>query len=217
MKAPGGDHLMRKPKKVDFSQLVGWVEDRLSEEEARVVQEQMAVADSATLADVAWLRKFVRATESTILESPPPEIEGTLVAYFEDYAEGRRAPGLLKRVVATLTFDGGLRPAAGLRTASAQGVRSQLIYSTDTLDVALNFWPCARDKNLDVQGQIFPRDDMDLGSFSVQLLRGETGLAMIPTDDSGGFAFESIPPGVYTMILSTDQVEVWITPVELNA
>jgi hypothetical protein len=209
---------MRKPKnKVDFSQLVGWMEGRLSEEEARTVQEQMAVADSATLADVAWLRKFVRATQSTVLESPPPEVEDALVAYFEDYAEDRRTPGLLKRVVATLTLHGGLRPAAGLRTASAQGVRGQLIYSTDALDVALNFWPRARDKNLDVQGQIFPRDDVDPGSFSVQLLRGETGLAIIPTDDLGGFAFESIPSGVYTVILSTDEVEVWITPVELNA
>jgi hypothetical protein len=193
------------------------VEGHLSEEEQRAAQEQIAVADSATLADVAWLRKFVRATECTVRESQPPEVEERLVAFFENYAKGRQTPGFLKWVVATLTFDGGLRPAAGLRTASTQGVRSLLIYSTDALDVALSFWPRARDKNLDVRGQILPRDDMDLGSFSVQLLRGETGLAMIPTDDFGGFAFQSIPPGVYTVILSSDQVEVWITPVELNA
>ena len=43
-------------KRIAFSQLVDWVEGRLSEEEARAVEEQVAVADAATLADVAWLR-----------------------------------------------------------------------------------------------------------------------------------------------------------------
>ena len=205
-------------KKIDFSRLVEWVEGRLSEQEARAVEEQLAVADSATLADVAWLHKFASATEGTILESPPAEVRSTLVARFEAYTEGRRTPGLLKRLVATLAVEGGLRPAeAYVRAAGAQGVRRQLIYSTDALDVALNFWQRARDKNLDLAGQIFPRDDMELGSFSVQLLRGETELGITATDELGGFAFESIPPGVYTVILSTDQVEVLIMPVELNA
>ena len=140
-----------------------------------------------------------------------------MVSHFEAHAEGRQTPSLLRRVVATLAFDGGLRPAAGLRTASAQGVRRQLIYSTDDLDVALNFWPRAHDKNLDLEGQVFPRDDMELVSFVVQLLRGDTEFAITATDDLGSFALESVLPGAYTMILSTDQLEVSIMPVELNA
>jgi hypothetical protein len=144
-------------------------------------------------------------------------VRSTLVARFEAYVEGRRTPGFLKRVVAALTFDGGLRPAAGLRAAGAQGVRKQLVYSADAMDVALNYWPRPRDKMLHLVGQIFPRDDMELGSFSVQLLRGETEFAITATNALGGFAFDSIPPGVYTLILSTDQVEVSITPADLNA
>jgi hypothetical protein len=204
-------------KSIDFSQLVDWVEGRLSEEEARAIEERVAVADSATRADVAWLHKFVRATEGIVLESPPQEVRNALVARFEAYAEGRRTPGLLKRIVASLSFDGGLMPAAGLRAAGVHGTRRQLIYSADDLDVALDFWPRIRDENLDLVGQVFPHDDMELGSFSVQLLRGETELAITAGDDSGDFAFESIPAGVYSMILSTDQVEVSIAPVELNA
>jgi hypothetical protein len=204
-------------KRIDFSQLVDWVEGRVSEEEARAIDEQVAVADAATLADVAWLQKFVRAVQGAVLESPPAEVRSTLVARFEAYAEGQRTPGFLKRVVATLAFDGGLRPAAGVRAASTQGERRQLIYSADALDVALNFWPRARDKNVDLDGQVLPRDDVELGSFIVQLLRGETQFAITATDDLGNFVFESILPGVYTIILSTDQLEVSITPVELNA
>jgi hypothetical protein len=52
-------------KRIAFSQLVEWVEGCLPEKEARAVQEQVAVADGETLADVAWLRKFLRATEDS--------------------------------------------------------------------------------------------------------------------------------------------------------
>jgi hypothetical protein len=203
-------------KRIAFSQLVDWVEGRLPQKEAQAVEEQVAVADSATLADVAWLRKFVRATEDSVLESPPPEVRSTLIARFKAHAEGRRPPGFLKRVVATLTFDDGLRPAVGVRSAGAQGARRQLVYSADDLDVALNFLPRARDKDFDLDGQVLPRDGVELGSFSVQLLQSETELSITATDDLGAFAFESIPSGVYEIILSTDRVEVSIAPVELN-
>jgi len=206
-----------RPEKIDFSRLVAWVEGRLSEEERRAIEEQVAAADSATLADIAWLHKFGRAAEGAALESPPAEVRNALVARFEAYAEGRRMPGLLKRAVATLTFDSGLRPAVGARSVGTQGIRRQLIYSADGLDIALTFWPRARDKNLDIEGQILPRDDLDLGSFSVQLVQDDTELAITATDELGGFAFESILPGVYTAILSTDLIEVSISPVDLNA
>jgi hypothetical protein len=203
-------------KRIAFSQLVEWVEGRLTEKEARAVEEQVAVADDATLAEVAWLRKFLKATEDSVLESPPPEVRSTLISRFRAHAEGRLTPGLLKRVVATLTFDGGLRPAVGVRSAGIQGARRQLVYSADYLDVALNFLPRARDKNFDLDGQVLPRDDVELGSFSVQLLQSESELGITATDDLGAFAFESIPSGVYEIILSTDRVEVSIAPVELN-
>ena len=105
-------------------------------------------------------------------------------------------PGLLKRVVATLTFDGGCTGGGG-RSAGTQGARRQLVFSADDLDVALNVLPRARDKNFDLDGQVLSRDDVELGSFSVQLLQGETELGITTTDDLGAFAFDSIPSGVW--------------------
>jgi hypothetical protein len=203
-------------KRIAFSRLVDWVEGRLPDEEAREVEEQMAVADSATLADVAWMRKFLRATEASVLESAPPDVRSTLVAQFKEHAEGRRQPGLLRRIVATLTFDDGLRPAVGVRSVGAQGTRRQLVYSADALDVALNFLPHTRDKMFDLNGQVLSHDDAELGSFSVQLLQRETELAITATDDLGGFVIESLPPGAYEIVLSSEQVEISIKPVELN-
>ena len=203
-------------KRMAFSQLVDWVEGRLPKKEAQAVEEQVAVADSATLADIAWLRKFVRATEDSVLESPPPDVRSTLIARFKAHAEGRRSPWLLKRIVATLTFDDGLRPAAGVRSAGAQGVRRQLVYSADAIDVALNFLSRARGKNFDLNGQVLSHNDVELGSFIVQLLQSETEFAITTTDDLGGFAIESIPPGMYEIILSSERVEVSIEPIDLN-
>jgi hypothetical protein len=203
-------------KEIDFSQLVDWIEGRLSEQEARAVEEQVAAADSATLADITWLRKFGRATGSASLESPPAAVRDALIARFEAHAQGRRIPGLLERVFATLSFDSDLQPAVGARSVGAQAVRRQLIYSTDVLDIALNFWPRPRDKNLDLEGQILPRDDLELGSFSVQLLRDENELAITATDELGGFAFESILPGMYKAIISTDRIEVSISAIDLS-
>jgi hypothetical protein len=203
-------------REVSFARLVDWVEGRLPEEEARALEEHMAVADDATLADLAWLHKFAKATEGVRYESPRADLRSTLTARFEADAEGRLAPGLLKRVVARLALDGGLRPSLGVRKAGAQASRRQLIYSADTLDVALNFWPRVRDDNLDLRGQVFPRDDVGFESFGVQLLRGGTEVATTASDGLGGFAFQSVPPGVYEMILGTDRVEVSIESVELS-
>jgi hypothetical protein len=59
-------------KRVDFSRLVDWVDGRLPEGEAQALEEQVARADSQTLADIAWLRKFMPTSEYPFgrLESP---------------------------------------------------------------------------------------------------------------------------------------------------
>jgi hypothetical protein len=204
-------------KRVEFGSLVDWVEGRLPEDEARAVEEQVARADSRTLADVAWLRKFVKATDNAVLESPPREVRDTLIARFEAYAIGQQTPGLLKRVLARLTFDSDLRPAVGLRTAGAQQARRQLVYSAGAFDVALNLRSGVADKNLVLDGQVLPREDQELKPFSVQLLHGGTELGLTATDELGSFALRDIPPGVYDIVLSTDQEEISIAPVDLSA
>jgi hypothetical protein len=81
-------------KKVGFARLVDWVGGRLPDEEARAVEEQIAMADSATLEDVAWLHAFFKISEETVLQSPPPDVRDKLVHCFEAYVrENRRPPG----------------------------------------------------------------------------------------------------------------------------
>ncbi len=205
-----------EPEAIGFSRLLDWIEGRLPEEEAREVEERVA-ADSAARADVAWLRAFARLSRSITLEHPPPELRNELVERFERYAEGQRQPGFLRRLVATLSFDSGMEPTlAGFRAVNAQeGSDRQLVYAVEVADVALNIHSAARDDRLDIDGQVLPTGDAALGTFSVQLLQGADEHGITTTDELGEFGFRDVPPGAYEMVLSNDQVEITIAPIEL--
>jgi hypothetical protein len=206
---------MPESQEVEFTRLVDWVEGRLSQEEARAVEEKVA-ADSAARADVAWLRAFARISEETVIALPPPEVREELIERFEAYAEGKQHPGLLQHLVATLTFDSNLRPAPGLRSAAAPESQRQLVYSTDAADVALHVRPRPQDGIFDLNGQIFPVNSADSGTFGVQLLEGTSEVATTATNDLGEFAFEAVSPGAYDVLASNDRVELRIPHVALN-
>lgn len=209
---------MNERNEIDFARLADWAEGRLIEEEAQVVGEQVAKADEATRANAAWLRAFTQVSKDTVLASPPPEMREGLRTRFEAYAEERRQPGPLRRLVAGLTFDSGSRTAlAGVRTAAMRGSQRQLVYSTDVADIALNIQKRSVDRNLDLSGQILPGDDLAPDSFSVQLLSGTKEIGITTTDELGEFAFQAIAPGKYEILLSSDEVEIIMSPIELHA
>lgn len=201
---------------VEFTRLVDWVEGRLSEAEARAVEERVAAADRATRADVAWLRAFARISEETVIASPPSEVREELIERFEAYAEGKQHPGLLQRLVATLTFDSNVRPALGLRSAAVPESQRQLVYSTEAADIALHVRPRPQDGSCDLNGQIFPTDGADSDTFGVQLLEGNSEVATTATNDLGEFTFEAVSPGVYEVLASNERVEIRIPQVALN-
>jgi hypothetical protein len=200
----------------EFARLADWVEGRLSEQEARAIEERLAVADSATRADIAWLRAFARISEDTVIASPPSRVRDALIERFQAYAEGKQHPGLLQRLVATLTFDSTLRPALGLRAATVPEAQRQLVYSTDAADVAVHVRPRPHDGLFDLNGQILPLNGTGSGIFGVQVLEGTSEVATTATNELGEFTLEAVPPGVYEVLASNERVEIRIPHVELN-
>ena len=201
---------------VEFARLVEWVDGRLPEGEARTVEEALASADMATLADVAWLRRFREAADSAIFESPPRELRVTLIETFEAHAGDRRRPGLVERMLAGLVFDSNLQPAAGLRAIGARQSRRQLIYHANAFDLAINLLARGADNDLDLDGQVLPHEGGEPELFSVQLLRSGSELALTVTDDLGSFAFQGVPPGGYELVLSAERIEVSVLPVDVG-
>lgn len=199
----------------DFEYLVDWAEGHLSEEEARAVEESIEQANGSTRAAAEWIRTFFRATSGVIIEDPPPGQRAELARVFEAYAEGRRQPGPLKRFTATLSFGGGLRPTSGVRSAGGAG--GQLIYTTEAADVALNVRRRPGNGKLDLDGQVFPNGEEEPEAFGVQILLGTDEVGTTATDKLGEFAFEDVSPGEYQILLSGEQVEILISPVEIDA
>jgi len=203
-------------RRPSFERLADWVEGLLSEEEARAVEEQVSVGDSAVVADVAWLRAFARISEGTVIATPPPDVRDTMIERFEAHARSKQQPGLLQRLVATLTFDSGQQLALGLRAAGTQASQRQLVYSTDAADVTLGVRERSHGGLLDIRGQILPVEDTEPGAFGVQLLSGSSEVLTTATNNLHEFKFEAVPPGVYEMIASSDRVEVSIPQVDLR-
>jgi hypothetical protein len=207
---------MTESNEISVERLADWLEGRLSEEEAEVVAEQVARTDEATRAQLEWLRAFVRASATTNLVPPPREVRRAISRRFAAHAKGQRRPGLLQRLVATLSLDSGLQSEFGLRSSDSEESQRQLVYATDAADIILNIRTHHRNGRLDLDGQVFPGDDADLASFSVQLLSGTDEVGMTVTDELGEFTFESISPGGYQILVSSDRVEILISPVELR-
>ena len=199
----------------EFARLLDWVEGRLSEQEARAVEEQVA-ADRQTRADADWLRAFARISEDTVIVPPPSGVRDALIECFDAYAKGKQHPGLLERLVATLTFDSDLQPALGLRAVGVPESQRQFVYSTDAADVAMNIRPRPHDGLLDIYGQILAVDGTDSGVFGVQLLEGSSEVATTATNDLGEFTFEAVPPGAYEVLAGSDRVEIRLPQVELR-
>jgi hypothetical protein len=194
-----------------FSELLDWLEGRLPPDDARAVAERLQAADAATQADLDWLRLFLQASQSVRFASPPPGVRETLKQRFAAYAEARQPPGLFQRWLATLTFDSRAQlVTSGLRSASEEGQRQQLIYTTETAEIALNIYPGRPDENLMVTGQIFPVADTPTHVFSIQLLRHADEVALAAADELGEFTFTDIPAGEYDMVVSAGQYEVVI-------
>ena len=194
---------------IQFSELLDWLESRLSDEEARAITERLQNADEATQADLAWLRAFQQATQTVKLASPPATVRAELKRRFAIYAETRRPPGFFRQWLASLTFDSRTQWAtAGVRSAVAEGQRRQLIYTTAAAEVAVNIQPRTHDPYLDVIGQVFPGAELSQTAFSVQLLQHANQVEIVTADDLGEFAFMAVPPGEYDVVVSAADFEL---------
>lgn len=198
------------------AELLDWLEGRLASAKAEALLAQVET-DPALQKQVDWLRDFLQLSQTTLLASPPPEVRRAANAAFAAYAKTKRPSGFLHTLIATLTADNWQRPAlAGVRNVSLRSEPRQLIYSSDLADVALNAHIQSGNGQIDLNGQIFLLDDSDPGDFIVQLLQDGLEYRLTACDPLGKFALTGLPAGTYELILSGDQAEIEIGPLELR-
>lgn len=209
---------MKQETNPDFETLIDWLEGRLPDAEAQRVAAQVAAGDNALQADVAWLRKFFRASHSLALPAPPTAVTNSLESQFAAYARSRRGPSPWQRLLATLTFDSHTMLAAGARATTTQDQR-QLVFTTAVATVVCTIQRRERGEQVDLLGQILPTDEEELetDSIQVQLLQERTPFDVTLTNDLGEFNLQALPVGFYDMILSSNRYAIVISSMHLTA
>lgn len=194
---------------IPFARLADLVEGRLTGEDygaARAHLEECA-ACSEQSAQLARLTTLMRADVSA---DPPRDVLTNAVGLFRARRASREeSPGLLRRVVAALTFDSSsLTPAFGVRSGLASPAR-QLLFSAGDFDVDLRL--AAGGEGWTVSGQV-------LGPCAGGEVEVEGALsARASLNDLCEFTLPPVPEGVYTLRLRVDEVEVEIPELSLQA
>jgi hypothetical protein len=200
-----------------MTQLLDWLEGKLPEDEAAAISAAVQ-ADDSYQATLIWLQTFLNFSRSTVLIEPPAESLQEAMFHFRAFAQGKRPAGWLQKLVATLTSDSWQRPSlAGVRRTGLAVAPRQLVYQAEAADLVLNIRAGSDEAVFDLAGQVFPKDEADPASFTVQLLRREVEAGLTYTDDVGKFTFTNLAAGTYTIIVRGDQVEITIADVELRA
>ena len=124
------------PQHIPFARLADMAEGRLSAEESAEERAHLSACRrcAGEAERVGRLAALMRADTS---EDAPPEVLATVVRMFRARTATAAEPGLLRRLVAALTFDSsGLRPAFGVRSGQPAPAR-QLLFSAGDFDVDL--------------------------------------------------------------------------------
>lgn len=207
---------MARPQNPDTTQLLDWIENRLSADDTAAVA-QAVEADSTLQAQVAWLRDFLNTSSRVVLVDPPAGIHQQATAHFAAYAQNKRSPSLVRTFIAALTADNWQRLSmAGVRNVTLRSEPRQVIYGSELADVALNIHAQPNSECFDLEGQVFALEDEPSEAFVVQLLQDGVERRLAVSDGLGKFNLSGLPAGVYELLVSSEQGEIEIGPIELT-
>ena len=200
------------PRHIPFARLADLAEGRLSPEEAA---RERAHLDACTrcAGQAAQLGHLAALMRADAAEDAPPALVAGVVRMFRARRARAAEPGLLRRLVAALTFDSSsLTPAFGVRSGQAAPAR-QMLFSAGELDVDLRLAPGA--EGWTVSGQVLG----PCAGGEVELV-GDDGSTAARASLNELCEFTLLPPtpdGTYALRLRFDQTEVEIPELSLRA
>jgi hypothetical protein len=189
---------------IAFSKLVDLVDGRLGADEAAGLAAHLTGCQECSEMENR-LREVFQLMRTDTSESVPAY---ALARVLDMLPAGRRAPGIIRRVVAALKFDSaGLAPAYGFRSESS-GER-QLLFEAGDTQLHLQVSPAGEDWI--ITGQL-------LGSTSPGKveLKGASGIIQIPLDERCEFTLPAVGQGSYMMVLRLSDLELEVPELKLG-
>lgn len=186
-----------------YETLLNYMEERLSPEEKAAAQTHLAAFCETCEGRLVMLRK-VLATVQNDHTTPPP---ASVLKHALDIplTHPRPAqPGMLTRLIASLSFDSQLQLSSALTRGAAR--ERQVLFTADQVDIDLKI-STGRGGH-DLLGQMLAGEP-NAAFVSLQSNNGQT-LKATETDSKGQFAFRDVSAGVYDLIfdLETQQIAV---------
>lgn len=146
--------------------------------------------------------------DSRRLEAPP---EHVLQRAFAVWRPRTAPPSLLRRLLATLSFDSGWVPMPALGTRGAGARQRQMLFTVDALDLDLRITP-QPDGGYVLGGQVLgPETRVAL------TLASAAGTQSCTPDTLGEFRFLAVPGGECRLVLRHGDAEVELPPIDLQA
>lgn len=189
-----------------FETLADLADDRMASDARETAFSHVATCKSCgdTYESLHHLLGLMKTDKS---ESAPRDVISSAINIFGGRAKAEGS--LLRRIVATLTFDSlSVAPAFGVR--SGQSSTRQFVFTAEENDIDL------RIKNQDdkwiVAGQVL-RVDCVGGEV---VLEGSAGSTSIALNDLCEFSLPAVPPGIYSLRISLADLEVQIPKLQLE-
>jgi hypothetical protein len=211
LKSPNaqGSHMKSNSRHIPFAALADLAENRASADERTA-----SMAHVSGCSDCSQQLERVEQVLGLMRTDNAADAPRDLLAYALNIfsrREDARAPSILRRIVAALTFDSSanLAPAFGVR--SGQSVSRQLLYSAGENDIDLRLTPA--DENWIVAGQVLGQDCVG-GRVEIE---GESEVAAVALNELCEFTLPPVPAGSYTLRLRLANAEVEIPQLELRS
>ncbi|HXS02510.1 MAG TPA: hypothetical protein VN724_18200 [Pyrinomonadaceae bacterium] len=158
--------------------------------------------------ELQTLRQAIGLMRIDDVDNAPASLIKSAKAMFRNRGANRE-PSRLARVLAALTFDSlTAQPAFGLRSGATTG--RQLVYSTEMADLDLRVSP--QSGEWEIAGQILGSSE---SRGNVKLV-SDTFSASADLNELAEFGFQSVPSGIYTMLVHLPELEIEIPPLQLG-
>jgi hypothetical protein len=200
-----------------FERLIDYLDGRLSDEEAGLVDIHLSSGCRKCAADRVWYERVRSIAGRDDMVEPPSWVLKRAIRLFESRPARESATSRLIGAIATLVFDSFARPAlAGAR--STETTNRQLLYRADPYSVDLQI-TASDQPQTDLVGQVLHKGDLRFESVAGLPLRwireGET-LRSTATNQNGEFVIEAVDFGEYELRIEAPDLEIIVSglPVE---
>jgi hypothetical protein len=193
---------------LEYESLLDYLEGHSSLEERGRVEMHLAESCEVCARRLGLLRKALNAAAGDRTVSPPQAVLKEAI----DVSQVHQIPnpGLLARMVATLSFDSHAQLSAALTRGTAR--ERQVLFNAGQVDIDMKI--SAGNMDYDLLGQVMGADAR-FGFASLQSMTGQL-LQATELDPLGQFSFRKISPGMYDLLFDIEDREIGINGLKVG-